>query len=164
MARATALDWTKARALFEAGKSLTEISNATDIDRSTISKKSKSEGWEKGKFQQLIQDGARIAGEFSTLNSTAHQIVTNEINEIAKAREFYLTAGQKVANLAIRSLGDEPNPAECKTVSEALINTMKVSGVVPYYNAPTTINNTNAQQNNSSKTRDEIIERVLNGN
>lgn len=39
--------WSKAKLLFEHGKSLTEISNTTAINRSTISKKSKAENWTK---------------------------------------------------------------------------------------------------------------------
>ena len=164
MARATEADWIKARALFETGKSLNEISRATGIDRATISKKSKTELWAKGKFQQLILDGARVVEEISTLDSTVQQLVVEGIDELAKAREFYFKAGQRVAQLAVKSLGTAPNPAECKTVSETLVNTMKVSGIVPYYNAPATINNTNAIQSNHDSVRSEIISRVLSKN
>ncbi len=161
MARATESDWTMARALFEAGKSLNEISTATGIDRATISKKAKIELWEKGKLQQLISDGVRVAEQISTLDSTAQKIVVDSIDEAARLREFYLKASQRVSQLAIRSLGTAPTPIECKVVSETLVNTMKVSGMVPYYNAPATINNTNAMQVNHDSVRSEIISRVL---
>jgi hypothetical protein len=148
MAKATATDWAQAKALFESGKSLSEINAQTGIDRSTISKRAKTEGWEKGKFQQLIQDAARVSGEISTLDSTAQQVVVKEIDELTKAREFYSKAGQKVAMMAVKSMGSDPKPIDCKIVADTLISTMRVSGVVPYYPAGSTINNINAQQNN----------------
>ena len=148
MAKATAIDWAQAKALFESGKSLSEINAQTGIDRSTISKRAKTEGWEKGKFQQLIQDAARVSGEISTLDSTAQQVVVKEIDELTKAREFYSKAGQKVAMMAVKSMGSDPKPIDCKIVADTLVSTMRVSGVVPYYPAGSTINNINAQQNN----------------
>ena len=39
--------WDKAKLLFEYGKSLSEIQKETGINRSTISKKSKEESWQK---------------------------------------------------------------------------------------------------------------------
>jgi hypothetical protein len=151
--------WAKAKALFETGKSLSEIHTETSIDRATISKRAKLEGWEKCKFQQLIQDGARVAEAISTLDSTAQQVVAKEIDELAKAREFYSKASQKVAMMAVKSMGNDPKPIDCKIVADTLVSTMRVSGVVPYYpTSSTTINNTNAQQNNSEQVR-VIIER-----
>jgi hypothetical protein len=161
MAKATATDWAQAKALFESGKSLSEINAQTGIDRSTISKRAKTEGWEKGKFQQLIQDAARVSGEISTLDSTAQQVVVKEIDELTKAREFYSKAGQKVAVMAVKSLGTAPTPVQCKVVADTLVSTMKVSGVVPYYPAAATINNNNAVQVNHDSVRDEILKRVL---
>ena len=69
-----------------------------------------------------------------------------------------------MASMAVKSLGDAPKPNVCKTVADALVSTMKVSGVVPYYPAAANItnNNTNATQINSNDSvRDEIIKRVL---
>ena len=48
--------WLKAKALFEQGLSLNEIELETEINRSTISKKAKSERWQKAKHQQLKSD------------------------------------------------------------------------------------------------------------
>ena len=161
MAKATASDWANARAFFETGKSLSEISAATGIDRATISKRAKNEGWVKGKFQQLITEGARVVEEISTLDSTVQQLVVNGIDELAKAKEFYFKAGQKVAVMAVKSLGTAPTPVQCKVVADTLVSTMKVSGVVPYYPAAATINNHNAVQVNHDSVRDEILKRVL---
>lgn len=165
MARATPELWARAKALFETGRSLSEINAETGIDRALISKKAKADKWEKGVYQQLIQDGARVASEISTLESTVQQVVVKDIDELTKAREFFSKAGLKVASMAVKSLGEKPKPGECKVVADTLVSTMKVAGVVPYYPAGTTINNTNAQQNNNGEdnVRDEIIKRVLAG-
>jgi hypothetical protein len=155
---ATPEQWAKAKALFETGKSLNDISTETGIDRSTVSKRAKNEGWEKGKFQQLIADGARVAEVISTLDSTAQEVVTKAIDEQTKVREFYAKAGQKVAMMAVKSMGETPKPIDCKIVADTLVSTMRVSGVVPYYPAAATITNTNAQQNNNEPQK-IIIER-----
>jgi hypothetical protein len=163
MARATPELWAKAKALFETGRSLSEINAETEIDRALISRKAKAEGWKKGIYQQLIQDGVRVAGEISTLESTVQQVVVKDIDELTKAREFFSKAGLKVASMAVKSLGEKPKPSDCKTVADALVSTMKVAGVVPYYPVGTTINNTNAQQNNNDDDfRDELIRQIFN--
>jgi predicted P-loop ATPase/GTPase len=148
MAKATPQLWAQAKALFETGKSLSEISSATGIDRALISRKAKKEGWQKGIYQQLIQDGARVASELSTLESTVKQVVVEGIDELTKTREWFSKAGLKVASMAVKSMGNDPKPIDCKIVADTLVSTMKVSGVVPYYPTSAVINNTNAQQNN----------------
>lgn len=148
MAKATPQLWAQAKALFETGKSLSEISSATGIDRALISRKAKKEGWQKGIYQQLIQDGARVASELSTLESTVKQVVIEGIDELTKTREWFSKAGLKVASMAVKSMGNDPKPIDCKIVADTLVSTMKVSGVVPYYPTSAVINNTNAQQNN----------------
>ena len=70
MAKATSADWEKAKALFESGKSLSEINAETGIDRATVLKRAKKDGWEKGIYQQLIVDSARVKAEISTLTPT----------------------------------------------------------------------------------------------
>ena len=161
MAKATPQLWAQAKALFETGKSLSEISSATGIDRALISKRSKLEGWQKGIYQQLIQDGARVASELSTLESTVKQVVVEGIDELTKTREWFSKAGLKVASMAVKSMGNDPKPIDCKIVADTLVSTMKVSGVVPYYPAAATINNNNAVQVNHDSVRDEILKRVL---
>lgn len=90
MARTTPESWAKAKALFETGRSLSEINTETGIDRALISRKSKAEGWQKGVYQQLIQDGVRVTGEISTLESTVQQVVVRDIDELTKAPRIFL--------------------------------------------------------------------------
>jgi len=59
--------WLEAKALFEFGKSLTEIQDETGIDKSSVSKKAKLEKWEKSKNQQLKAEIKDFEKENSTL-------------------------------------------------------------------------------------------------
>jgi hypothetical protein len=75
--------WQQAKAMFEGGSSLSEIAGKTDIERSTISKKAKCQGWQKAKNEKLIADDVKLALDKSTLNQ--HEISYHE-----QAVEFQL--------------------------------------------------------------------------
>ncbi len=70
--------WQQAQAMFEGGASLSTIAGKVDIERSTISKKAKADGWHKGINQQLIADDIRLALNKSTLNE--QQLTHTDIN------------------------------------------------------------------------------------
>ena len=67
MARPTKGDWDKAKALYEADKSLRQISDETRIDNSNIAKRAKKEEWQRGVLPKLIEDTARVREEFTAL-------------------------------------------------------------------------------------------------
>jgi hypothetical protein len=142
------VDWSKSKALFEAGKSYREIDEITGINYKAVERASKKGGWERGKLSQLISDKTRVEAEFVTLESAQAEVVTTEVAERLKHIEFFTKAGLKVASMAVKSMGNDPKPIDCKIVADTLVSTMKVSGVVPYYPTSAVINNTNAQQNN----------------
>lgn len=81
MAKATQAQWDKAKALFEAGKSLREIEGDTKIPLVTLHRVSKKEGWEKSKTERLIQDVVRVSKEMEQLNETARSVVSQEIKK-----------------------------------------------------------------------------------
>jgi hypothetical protein len=164
MAKISDSDWAKARALFEAGKSFREIDEATGINYKSVERTSKKEAWQKGILSQLISDKTRVEAEFVTLESAQAEVVTNEVSERLKHIDWFTKAGLKVASMAVKSMGSDPKPIDCKIVADTLVSTMKVTGVVSYYPAATSItnNNLNAQQNIDS-VQDEILNRVLNG-
>lgn len=95
--------WDIAQAMFEGGASLQEISFKTDIDRSTISKKAKKLGWEKGINQQLIADEIRVETEKSTLNQQQveyHEFqVSSQLALIKDIEKFSSKAMIKAGNL-----------------------------------------------------------------
>ena len=106
--------WDVVRAFFESGLSLSEIVERTEVkikDRSTISKKAKTEGWLKGKIQPLIsreiqnkQQLADIEVEKSTLNSTELKIAETLVDERTKHIQFFTHAA--VTN--VKQAMDEP--------------------------------------------------------
>lgn len=89
MAKITLEKWGLAKRMFEAGKTLGDITKETDIDKSQISKKAKSEGWIKGKNQQLIQDAVRVTAEISNLDSTDRAFVEKEVDERTRHLKFF---------------------------------------------------------------------------
>ncbi len=147
MAKTTPADWEKAKALFEAGKSLSEINKETGIDRATVSKRAKKDGWEKGIYQQLILDGSRVKAEISTLSSTVLNVVEKEIEERTKHIQFFTNAAIKNVVEAMKKecLDQNEHRARADTI-------LKGKEAVFGKDPQTVINNTNAQQNNQSIT------------
>ncbi len=120
MARITPDQWLKAKSLFEAGKSLSEIHKETTIDKAAISRAAKKESWEKGKNQQLILDAARVTEEMSTLSSTALDVVVKEIDERTKHIQFFNNATLKNLSLMTRKLDEGTSVLEHKIAQDAI--------------------------------------------
>lgn len=57
--KTTQEQWDKAKALFEADKSLRDIEKATGLDNSNIAKKAKAENWQRGVLPRLIHDSVQ---------------------------------------------------------------------------------------------------------
>jgi hypothetical protein len=149
MAKHTEKDWILAKDLFEVGKSLSEINDATGIDRATLSKRSKKDGWEKAKNQQLVIDSARVKAEFSTLSSTAQQVVEKEIDERTRHLQFFTNATIKNCSIMMKKVDSDADFADHKLVQDTLSKGKEtVLGKEPSQ----VINNLNAQQNNEQKT------------
>lgn len=79
--------WGKAKFLFELGKSLSEIETETGINRTSVGKKAKKEGWIKGKNLQLKTDIIGIEEENSTLQEKKSTVV----EKVAQLSEFEIT-------------------------------------------------------------------------
>lgn len=79
--------WNKAKALFEQGLSLSEIELETEIKRSSISKKAKSENWNKSINQQLKADIKAIDKEKSTLDAK----INTTVEKLSKLSDFDIT-------------------------------------------------------------------------
>lgn len=87
MARQTE-KWAQAKAYFEIGKSLTFISDTLDLEKSTISKRAKREGWIKGEYQQLCDDSVRINHEIFNLVQPLRSTVENDIEDRTQHLRF----------------------------------------------------------------------------
>ena len=78
--------WELARALFEAGKSLSVIIAETEIAKSTLSERSKKDAWEKGLNEQLILDDVRVQLEKANLNDLQSKIHAKEVERLTSSR------------------------------------------------------------------------------
>jgi len=149
MARATQLQWDKARSLFELGKSLREISDETGIDHSSIGKRAKRDSWEHGILPQIIDDKARILIEnkkveskISTLIPQSVGIVEVAVMEKLVLTDFFASAGKEVAEIALEALRNEPTTRNAKEAMDALKTGLVVTGQAPYHASGVTVNST----------------------
>lgn len=135
--------WAKAKALFEIGKSLSEIYLQTEIDRSAISRKAKKEGWIKGEMQQLIIDAASVKAKLSTLDPLLLSTVVKEIGE--RTKHIQILNNMTLKNLAVmnKKVNDDFEMNEHKLFQETI---NKASEQLLGKDPHTVINNTNAQQ------------------
>jgi predicted transcriptional regulator len=143
------------KALFEAGKSLSDINKDTGIDRASVSKRAKKDGWEKGIYQQLIADGSRVKAEISTLSSTVLNVVEKEIEERTKHITFLNNLTLKNLSVMSKKVNADFEMVEHKIFQETV---NKASELLLGKEPATVINNTNAQQNIISSIRREIID------
>lgn len=125
--------WDKARALFEAGKSLRDIEQQTKIPKGTIEYRAKKENWQKGFLGQLIVDKSTVDAQFQSLNQTQKTVVLNEVERLNKLKDFFSDKAIDVSNVALKSLERNPSTKAAFETMQTLEKGMKVSGVVPYY-------------------------------
>ena len=150
-------DWIKARALYEAGESFRQIASKTFIDHSQIAKVSKKEGWERiDEIPRLVADSVSVAVRKSTLSTPQLDYVDKAVEKQLEGMMFYRTQARKVVQKTMALLDEEPSIVGANTTMKTLKEGLVVEGLVPFYpNAPT-INNTNAQQNNS----DDLLKKI----
>lgn len=79
--------WDRAKALFELGKSLSEISKDTGITKSTISARSKKEDWTKHKNEQLKSEIVEFEAEKRTIEDKKRTIT----EQLAQLDDFEIT-------------------------------------------------------------------------
>lgn len=89
--------WNKAKEYFEAGLSLTEIVDRTNISKSQISKRATKENWQKGnEKKQLISQAVEVAEQKETLNETALQVHNELVDEQLRRRNLVFNASEKL--------------------------------------------------------------------
>jgi len=143
----------EALALFASGKSPRECEKLTNISASTIARRAKERGIVKGSVAQLISDAVRVGAEFGAQNDAVKQLVQTEVSKQLDGMGFYATNARKAVKMGLVALSKDPTPIGMKTVLDGMKTGMIVEGLVPYYPNAATINNTNAQQNNSETVR-----------
>lgn len=160
--------WDIVRAFYERGLSLAEIAARHEVeikDRSSISKKAKSDGWVKGKNSTLVQDEAlakqkavEIAGKKSTLNSTELEVHNTLVAEKIQDDIFFRKASHIISRQIIQKVQTEKlSMMELKVAQDGIGKGKEnIYGRSP----EVTINNTNAQQNNVADELRKLADRL----
>ncbi|MCD6433570.1 MAG: hypothetical protein J7L21_05975 [Sulfurimonas sp.] len=105
--------WDKAKALFEMGKSLSDIAKETGISKGQISKKSKVEVWKKETMKQLVSldvhntiNANEIRKQKETLNATQQEVYNQEFISLSHSLGLFQNSTQKNQQ-AINKIQDE---------------------------------------------------------
>lgn len=141
--------WEKAKAYYEAGMSLSQIKDKTNIARNTISQRAKREQWEHSKNSDYIEAKIKVETQKGTILEQSGTVALNIADDIAldKAKSITLfqnsaLKNQKKANELLELTDDmkdiESHARITKTNKETVLGK----------EIDTIINNTNAQQLN----------------
>ena len=114
--------WEIVRAFFENGLSLAEIVARPESqikDRSSISKRAKSEGWIKGKNSTLLnsevelkQNVTKVEEQKSTLNSTELLIHNTLVDERTKHINYFNSEQLKLSKMAMDKVDESTKPGK----------------------------------------------------
>lgn len=154
MARSLA-QWAEARALFEQGNSLREISDKVGIEYSVIGKRARKEKWESGFLPEIATAKARnlidkknIEKKIATLLPQSREIVEREVMTQLELANYFEHKGKEVIEIAMEALKKDPSASAAKATMETLKTGMVVTGAAAYHANAANITNVNAQQNN----------------
>ena len=150
--------WDKARALYELGNSLSLISDSTGIDKSSISKKAKSQGWIQGEIQQLKNEKINAVSSLVDAEiKIQQQIQPHQVAEFNSAVERELNIKQyaedtqfkildvmrKAAAAADKFIANNPEGMYVKSVTDKGttygLTTEVISHLAPVLNGATAI-------------------------
>lgn len=160
----TESQWEKAKAYYEAGMSLSQIKDKTNIARNTISQRAKREQWEHSKNSEYIEAKIKVETQKGTILEQSGTVALNIADDIALDRAKSITLFQ---NSALKNQAKANTLLESATKiheieSHARITKMNKETVLGK-EADTIINNTNAQQNNTTLTAEEISIAIAKG-
>jgi predicted DNA-binding protein YlxM (UPF0122 family) len=163
--------WDKAKEYFEAGLSLTEIVDRTEISKSQISKKATKENWQKGnEKKQLISQAVEVAIKKETLKETALEVHNELVNDELRRKNLIFNATEllikKATNIITKNqvidkinVGDgvqnfeprELNTTDLKNLSDTIDKASITLGVNQRHASSAVINNANVQQEVNNK-------------
>ena len=106
MAKTTQSDWDRARALYEADKSLRQIADETRIDNSNIAKRAKKENWQRGVLPKLIEDTTRVREEFTALLPQQQKVVEDAVTERLRHLDFFKRSTMKNLSTMMRKVDE----------------------------------------------------------
>ena len=116
-------EWEHAKEYFEHGLSLGEIEKRTRITRSAISKKSKSEVWDKeSPKKQLLSQAIEVTEGKDTLKDTPVSLkIHDELHdETIRRKNLIYTIQEKAIGKADVMLDNIDTPSDLRTIIEAV--------------------------------------------
>ena len=145
----TESQWEKAKAYYEAGMTLSQIKDKTNIARNTISQRAKREQWEHSKNSEYIEAKIKVESQKGTILEQSGSVALNIADDIAfdKAKALSLfqdsaLRNQKKANDMLDLTEDMKDIESHARITKT--NKETVLGKDP----ETVINNANVQENN----------------
>lgn len=93
----TESQWEKAKAYYEAGMTLSQIKEKTNIARNTISQRAKREQWEHSKNSEYIEAKIKVECQKGTILEQSGAVALNIADEIAFNKAKALTLFQNSA-------------------------------------------------------------------
>lgn len=178
--------WEKAKGYYEAGLSLSKITEKTTIARNTISQRAKREQWEHGKNADYIEAKELIATKKGTEKEQAVLILDEIADENIRRKNLVYGASEKIVQATSKMLDkgkkqvvvkvkeyskesgssesldvidQELDPQDLKNLSDTVDKASLTLGVNPRHAPKIELNNTNAQQNNTETKRVTIARR-----
>ena len=144
----TESQWEKAKAYYEAGMTLSQIKDKTNIARNTISQRAKREQWEHSKNSEYIEAKIKVECQKGTILEQSGSVALNIADDIAfnKAKALSLfqdsaLRNQKKANDILEMTDDMKDIESHARITKT--NKETVLGKDP----ETVINNANVQEN-----------------
>ena len=144
----TESQWEKAKAYYEAGMTLSQIKDKTNIARNTISQRAKREQWEHSKNSEYIEAKIKVESQKGTILEQSGAVALNIADDIAfnKAKALSLfqdsaLRNQKKANDMLDLTDDMKDIESHARITKT--NKETVLGKDP----ETVINNANVQEN-----------------
>ena len=93
----TESQWEKAKAYYEAGMTLSQIKDKTNIARNTISQRAKREQWEHSKNSEYIEAKTKVECQKGTILEQSGSVALNIADDIAFNKAKALTLFQNAA-------------------------------------------------------------------
>ena len=144
----TESQWEKAKAYYEAGMTLSQIKDKTNIARNTISQRAKREQWEHSKNSEYIEAKIKVERQKGTILEQSGSVALNIADDIAFNKAKALTLfqdsalrNQKKANDMLDLTDDMKDVESHSRITKT--NKETVLGKDP----ETVINNANVQEN-----------------
>ena len=147
----TESQWEKAKAYYEAGMTLSQIKDKTNIARNTISQRAKREQWEHSKNSEYIEAKIKVESQKGTILEQSGSVALNIADDIAFNKAKALTLfqnsalkNQAKANELLESTEDMKDIESHSRLTKT--NKETVLGKDP----ETVINNANVQSNDTA--------------